>query len=195
MANQKQKIVWQGKIGSIVEYSPSNQPDKRFQKFSRPPGTRSIIISPDNKILLTKEFRQESGKDDFRLPGGKVYDSFLEWMKASEEGKNMDDAAIEGAKNEMSQEAAIEAFDPQIFKLVGSGGPTVEWDLYYLSVNQYKALGNQALEEGEKITFGWYPISEVIEMCLIGQVDEARTAAVILQFLYAQKKFKYEVLT
>lgn len=188
-----EKIIWRGKIGGVIEYTPENQPNKRFERFARPPGTRTIIISPKNKILLTKEFRQERGIYDYRLPGGKVFDTFDSWREALEKEVDMFGTATRGAKKEVKEEAAIEALDLKIYKLVGTGGPTVEWDLYYLTVEQFKILSGQLLEEGEDITFEWYPIGDVIEKCFTGEIDEARTAAVILQFLYSKKKFRWEL--
>lgn len=41
----------------------------------RPPGVRAIIINENNQILLSKEFRYELNTFDYRLPGGKVFDS------------------------------------------------------------------------------------------------------------------------
>jgi len=47
----------------------------------RSPGTR-LIIEKGDKIILSREFRHELGSYDYRLPGGKVYDSLDEYNKA-----------------------------------------------------------------------------------------------------------------
>ena len=48
----------------------------------RPPGIRALIVNENEQILLSKEFRYELNDWDFRLPGGKVFDS-LEDYKVS----------------------------------------------------------------------------------------------------------------
>ncbi|MEI6117757.1 MAG: hypothetical protein WCP92_00380 [bacterium] len=44
----------------------------------RSPGVRLIICDGD-KILITNEFRKEVNTDDYRLPGGKVFDTLKEY--------------------------------------------------------------------------------------------------------------------
>ena len=52
-----------------------------FEKARRSPGTRLLITSPDHNILLTREYRGEIGGWDYRLPGGKVFDSLEEYSQ------------------------------------------------------------------------------------------------------------------
>jgi hypothetical protein len=76
-ANEDLSVVFSGKIGEVVHVE---QPDGRvFEKFRRPPGVRLVIVSPDKKLLITKEFRSETSNYDLRLPGGKVCDSLDEY--------------------------------------------------------------------------------------------------------------------
>src|SRR4030043_137438 len=60
-----------------------------FEKVRRPPGVRLIIKSTSGKILLTREFRNETGNWDFRLPGGKVFDSIVEYDSALRDGQDI----------------------------------------------------------------------------------------------------------
>jgi hypothetical protein len=73
-----ENIVAKGKIFELVQLE---QPDGRiFEVARRTPGVRLII--PDyatEKILLTKEFRRELNDFDYRLPGGKVFDTLDEF--------------------------------------------------------------------------------------------------------------------
>ena len=67
--------------GKLFELVHLPQPDGRvFELARRAPGVRLIICDRQNKtILLTKEFRQELDGWDYRLPGGKVFDSLDEY--------------------------------------------------------------------------------------------------------------------
>jgi hypothetical protein len=70
-------IAFSGKIGEVVH---TKQKDGRiFERYRRPPGTRLVIVSPDKKVLVTKEHRSETGGVDLRLPGGKVCDSLEDY--------------------------------------------------------------------------------------------------------------------
>lgn len=49
----------------------------------RPPGIRALIVNKEKKqILLSKEFRYELNNWDYRLPGGKVFDSLNDYKKS-----------------------------------------------------------------------------------------------------------------
>lgn len=188
MQDTKDAVVWVGKIGGIVDYTPVNEPTKRFHRFSRPPGTRTIVISSDDKLLLTKDFRQEKKDYDFRLPGGKVFDSFDEFQKFKDNGGNISEEAAIGCLREIEEEAGIEGKDPVLFNVSTSGGPTVEWDLYYFVVKDYKILNEQKLGDGEDITFDWYSIPEVLNMCFENKIQEDRSVANILKYLHSAGK-------
>lgn len=55
---------------------------KVFEFARRSPGTRLIILNDKHEILITKEYRSELEKFDYRLPGGKVFDTLVEYNDA-----------------------------------------------------------------------------------------------------------------
>jgi hypothetical protein len=73
MKKNNETVVFKGKIGEVVHIE--QQDGRVFEQFRRPPGTRLVIVSQDNSILITKEYRHETGGIDLRLPGGKVCDT------------------------------------------------------------------------------------------------------------------------
>lgn len=80
MASQE-KIVYQGKIIEVVQQTrKTGDTEKLFEFARRSPGTRLIVRSGD-KVLLTKEYRTETGNWDYRLPGGKVFDTLEEYNR------------------------------------------------------------------------------------------------------------------
>ena len=93
----------------------------------RPPGVRAIITSND-QILLNREYRYEINEWDYRLPGGKVFDSFIDYEKAIN-----NNSIIDCIKNGLSREIFEETgLLPKKFELFYKSilGFTVEWDLY-----------------------------------------------------------------
>lgn len=181
-----EKIVYQGKIIEVVQqlFQAGNDV-KTFETARRSPGTRLIIVSPEKKILITKEFRVEANGYDYRLPGGKVFDSLNEYNDCLAAKNSILTAAEIAAKKEAREEVGIE---PELIQHVATSrcGATVEWDLYYFLVDQYKTLSSQHLESGEDITVEWLNFEEVTKLCLSGKMQEDRSVAVLLRWLNTQ---------
>ena len=175
---KKSSIVFAGKIGEVVHTVQSD--GRVFEKFCRPPGTRLIIVSPENKILITKEFRQETGNFDLRLPGGKVCDTLEEYNKLRESSEDVLQAAKAGAIKEALEEAGIVVNDLELITIANAGA-TVEWDLYYFLVKDYEQhKDGQALEEGEEISISWMDICEIKNAIELGQMKEWLSVGVLL---------------
>ncbi len=176
--SKESSVVFAGKIGEVVH---TTQADGRvFEKFCRPPGTRLIIVSPENKILITKEFRQETGNFDLRLPGGKVCDSLEEYNELRKNSADMLKAAEAGAKKEALEEAGIVVKSLE-FITKATAGATVEWDLYYFLVTDYEEHpAGQSLEHGEDISITWMDFDEIKESIKKGHMQEWRSVGVLL---------------
>ncbi len=177
MANNEES-VFHGKIGEVVH---TKQPDGRvFERYRRPPGTRLIIISPDKRILITREFRQENGKVDLRLPGGKVVDSLPELHELLDKNADMVEEAIKGAKKEAVEETGLVVKDLKLLT-VAKAGATVEWDLYYFEVKDYEEHPEgQQLEHGEDVEVTWMGVKELKEAIERGEMHEWRSVGVLL---------------
>ena len=175
---KKSSIVFSGKIGEVIH---TVQPDGRlFEKFCRPPGSRLIIISPQNKILITKEFRDETNNYDLRLPGGKVCDTLDEYNKLRENSEDIQEAARAGAIKEAREEAGI-IINNLEFITKATAGATVEWDLYYFLIKDYEEHPEgQSLEAGEDISIVWMSIDEIKKAIKNGQMQEWRSVGVLL---------------
>jgi 8-oxo-dGTP pyrophosphatase MutT (NUDIX family) len=173
-----ESIAFQGKIGEIVH---TTQKDGRiFERYRRAPGTRLIIISPDNKILVTKEYRHETGSVDLRLPGGKVRDTIEEYHELLESSKDIAEAARETAVKEALEETGLTVHDPK-FLVKANSGATVEWDLYYFLVTKYdEHPDGQQLEHGEDIEVAWATVEELKEAITNGHMNEWRSVGVFL---------------
>lgn len=182
MSDQSQSdqdaIAFSGKIGEIVH---AKQPDGRvFERYRRPPGTRLIIISPDKKILITREHRSEAAGIDLRLPGGKVCDSLDDYHKLLSSGQDIVEAAKKGAVKEALEETGLIIENPKLITKANAGA-TVEWDLYYFMVDKYtESPGGQELEDGEDIEVTWMAASELRQAIENGAMQEWRSAGVLL---------------
>lgn len=179
-----EEIVFQGKIVEVVNQPVKIGPTKKvFETARRSPGARLIIPSKDSsKLLITREHRTEVNDWDYRLPGGKVFDSLDEYNNFINSEKDIEEEAKAAAIKEAKEEVGIKATNLYHFA-TSKCGATITWDLFYFVVDDFEELGGQELEEGENIEVQWLSIAEVKELALSGKMQEDRSVAVILRFL------------
>jgi len=177
-------IVFGGKIGEIVH---TTQPDGRvFERYRRPPGTRLVIVTPDNKLIMSREHRQETGGVDLRLPGGKVRDTLEEYHALLASGQDIALAASEAAAKESSEEVGVTVRGLNLIAKANSGA-TVEWDLYYFMTNDYEEnIDGQNLERGEEIERAQLAPAEIRQAITNGEMQEWRSVGVLLGIVLPQ---------
>lgn len=179
--------------GKMFELVHETQPDGRvFEVARRAPGVRLIIANrEEGKILLTKEFRRELGTHDFRLPGGKVFNTLEEYEAHRNATKDILAAAESQAKAEAAEEAGIDISSLTLFRKSALGA-TVEWDLYVFDAVSWKPhKDGQQLKEDEPLDIvgaDFYSYAEVENKILSGEMQEERIAMVLLQWIHQQKK-------
>jgi len=177
----KEKIVYQSREFEVIK-QPMKIGNKKFEVeiARRSPGVRLLILK-DKKILLTREFRTELNGYDYRLPGGKVFESIKEYHSALEKKEDILNHAIDATKKECAEETGL---DPLKLKHIytSTAGLTVIWDLFYFLVSEFK-VQKQNLGTGEVIIPEWYSFKDVKNMCLNGNIKEDRTVAALLRFL------------
>ncbi len=184
----KERIAYEGKIFEVVkQLMKIGNKEIEFEVARRAPGVRLLIVK-QNKILITKEFRTEINGSDYRLPGGKVFDTLAEYRKAREHNANILVSAEAAARKECREEVGLTPLKISHF-YTAHAGATVEWDLYYFLVEDFKeSQEGQQLEDGEHISVEWKTFPEVKKMCLEHEIKEDRSVAVLLQFILSQGK-------
>ena len=182
-----EEIYAKGKLFELVHLM---QDDGRvFEVARRAPGVRLIIHDkPAGKILLTKEYRRELGEWDYRLLGGKVFDSLDEFEAFRASGEDIVEAAKVKAIEEAQQEAGVEIANLELYRKSVLGA-TVEWDLYVFETSDWRlSVDGQELEVGEKIEAdNWVTYNEARQMALSGSMQEERIALILLQWLEERK--------
>jgi len=176
--DEQEEVVFQGILGEVVHAKQPN--GKVFERYRRAPGTRLIIVTPDNKLIMTRERRKETGNIDLRLPGGKVCDSLETYHELLESGRDLTAAASEAAVKEGREEVGLEL---QNLRLVtkATAGATVEWDLYYFMTHEYETIElGQQLEDGEEIEIVRLTPREIRQAIADGQMHEWRSVGVLL---------------
>lgn len=180
-----EEIAYKGKIFEIVK-RPMKVGNKvvEFEIARRPPGVRLIIIK-NSKILLTKEFRYELEEYDYRLPGGKVFNTMEAYSQAIRKNEDMLKHALAAAKKECEEETGLIPTKMRHFQ-TSQAGATIIWDLFYFIVEDFTG-SKKALEHGEIIQPEWKTFKEAKELCLNGKIKEDRTIGILLKFLMREK--------
>jgi 8-oxo-dGTP pyrophosphatase MutT (NUDIX family) len=182
----KETIRYRGKLFEVVS-EPIEIDGKilEFEKVRRSPGVRLIIRDGQGDILLTREFRRELSKIDYRLPGGKVFDSLDEFNKFKETKGDIIEKAKQAALKEAKEETG---FVPDLLEHHSTSrlGATVEWDLYYfLALVNRSQQGIQQLEIGENIETVWFTQDQVKNLILEqGNFSEERSVAILIRILH-----------
>ena len=177
-----ENIKYSGKIIEVIEEQYGN---KTYEIARRSPGVRALIIYK-NKILLSREFRTELNDYDYRLPGGKVFDTLSEYRTYA--NKDLTEFAKQAVIKECYEEVGLKIKDPQLIK-ISKAGATIEWDLFYFLIEDF-VKDVQHLEDGEDITFAWYTYDQVQDLCIKNQIQEDRSVAVLLSFLISNNNIK-----
>lgn len=180
----EEKITFQGKMIEVVsQVMRIGTKEVVFEKARRSPGVRLLIHLKSGKILLTKEYRSEASDWDYRLPGGKVYDSLPEYNHAVTQKKDLLREAQKAAIKEAREEVGIEVTTITHF-YTSQCGATVEWDLYYfVGEVPNEITGKQKLESGENIEIAWFSPREAMNIALSGEMREDRSVAVLMRFI------------
>jgi 8-oxo-dGTP pyrophosphatase MutT (NUDIX family) len=185
MANDdKEKIVYQGKMIEIVQETVfSNGKEIVLEKGRRAPGVRLLIETPNGEFLISKEERHGIG-EDYRLPGGKVFDSLSEYNEFLSKQKSPDEIlekAKEAVIREGEEEAGIKPLEMELLSVSHCGG-SFDWDLYYFVIKKYEEV-EQKLEEHEKIERIQVSTEKLYELAVSGEMKEDRSVAVVLKYL------------
>lgn len=181
------EIVYKGKMFEVINWEP--KPGVVFEVAVRAPGVRLIIETEKNRskaLLMTREVRYEREKPitDFRLPGGKIFDSLDQLDIHRKSGGDIAPLAEAAAKKEGLEEAGISGGEYTLVE-VSKAGTSVEWDLHYFKVVN-ASIGEQELEEHEKGDIETVILSagEIFEKLSKREIKEGRSADMLWSWLY-----------
>jgi ADP-ribose pyrophosphatase len=178
----EEKTVFEGRMFELVKQPMDcGGKIKEFNLLRRSPGVRALIVK-DGKILLTKEWRVEFDDWDYRMAGGKVFDTLKEYKSGLSTGKDILEFAKQALIRECKEEVGVIVKNAK-YIYTSICGATIKHDLFFFLVDEFSETGKQELEAGEVIYPEWFTFKEAWEMCLDGRVKQDRTAAPLMRFL------------
>ncbi len=179
-------VVYQGRMLEIVNQDMTDGVKTiTFEWARRAPGIRLILVDLEKKVvLLTKEHRYELNADDYRLPGGKVFDSLAEYNEFLDSKADIAVPATKKAHEEAEEEAGVKLEEAKHFH-TSICGTTVQWDLIYFVSTKWSRV-EQKLETGEQIDVEEVSFEEAKKIALDGRMSEERSALILLRYLNQQ---------
>jgi len=176
-------IAYQGRILEIVNQDMTDGTKTiTFERARRAPGVRLILVDLGRRvILMTKEHRYELAGEDYRLPGGKVFDSLDEYNEFLKSGLDIAVPAADKARGEGQEEAGVVIGGINHYH-TSVCGATVQWDLLYFVSTDWKSA-EQKLETGEEISIVEVPFEDAQQIALDGRMSEERSALILLRYL------------
>lgn len=187
------EVAYKGKMFEIVTWE--GKPGVKFEAAVRAPGVRLIIETEkggEKALLMTRELRREADGYDFRLPGGKVFDSLDELDAHKKTGADISPLVKSAAVKEGKQEAGISGGNYENLG-VSKAGASVEWDLHYFKVTDAE-IGQQELEEQEVGDIETVILSaeEIFEKLSNREIKEGRSADMLWLWLQSNGFIKFQ---
>jgi ADP-ribose pyrophosphatase len=189
--DSERQVVFSGRIVEVVRAKRA-LPDGRtieIEFAERSPGVRGIVTDGEN-ILLTREWREEAGGWDYRLPGGKVFDTLEEFRAGRDDDAVLIEACRRAASRELQEEANLAIVDEDFKPIhVSVAGATIVWDLHYFVARIDRAVASSKAElthEGELIERHWISTARVLDLLIEGAIGEERSAAVLFRLLLSE---------
>lgn len=181
------RTVFSWKIVKIVHQDMKKwEKEITYERAERAPWVRLILIDSKGNICLTKEHRTELNGwawwFDYRLPGGKVFDTLEQYNQHKQDWSDIIDFAIKAAHIEAKEEVGATGSSVQHVHTSGCGA-TMWRDLYYFEMKDF-TLWEQELDWMEHIEVLRYSEEEAKKLCLNGSMHEDRSVAVLLRYLF-----------
>jgi 8-oxo-dGTP pyrophosphatase MutT (NUDIX family) len=146
----------------------------------RPPGVR-ILVHDGGRYLLLKEFRSELGRWDYRIAGGKVFETQAHHLAYLATGEDMMHPVSKALINEAREELGIDVRSSRLIRK-SSAGATIAWDLYFFEILTYDELPQGPNPEAtELLATEWHDHTTVLNMIERGDFSEDRSIGVLLQ--------------
>ncbi|MGL5694188.1 MAG: NUDIX hydrolase [Peptostreptococcaceae bacterium] len=123
-----------------------------------------IAITPENKVVLVKQYRKAIEKELLEIPAGKI-----------EIGENPKECAIRELKEETGYSAGNIRLIHKFYTSAGFSNQKI-----YIFLAEDLVDGEQNLEQDEFLQVEKYDINEVYNMIIKNEIEDAKTSIAML---------------
>ena len=135
-------------------------------------GALVAALTEDNRLVMVKQYRKPAHRGMLEVPAGK---------------RDGNEAGEEVARRELKEETGYEAGEIiHLGSMYTSPGYSEEVLDMYLALDLTK--GDTDFDDNEAIDIEEYPLDELVEMVMKGQIQDGKTQLIILKTLEYMKK-------
>jgi 8-oxo-dGTP pyrophosphatase MutT (NUDIX family) len=172
--------IYKGIIIEVLIKGASNEKSKEVARCS--PGVRAITITDDNKFIITRKRREYLGKEiDYRLPGGNVVDTLLEYHKMIE-SKHLMSYIRFAVSKELTEETGIKAKSVTPYA-VSNSGRIIDWDIHYFEMKDL-LFSKACPGDDDETEVLQLSVRDTIDIVLLKQMSEDRSRIILLDYLW-----------
>lgn len=167
----KRELVHKGSILDIYEDTVrfSDGKEEKWDFVSHRMGAACVLaVTPENKILMVRQYRNALDRFTLEVPAGKR--------------DSVDEDTRICAERELEEETGYRA--GKLEKMLALKSTVAFCDEFidvYLATDLVK-IGEQHLDEGEEIEIEEYDLKELMDMCYSGKLQDAKTVAAIMAY-------------
>lgn len=131
------------------------------------PAVALLVIDPDEKMIIERQWREAVGKETLEIPAGKV---------DTRDAKSADHAAV----RELNEETRLQANKLQkLSSFYTSVGCMDEYMTLYLATDVHPVVTALPQDEDEEIELLHVTLDEAMKMVESGQIEDAKTVMAI----------------
>jgi 8-oxo-dGTP pyrophosphatase MutT (NUDIX family) len=130
-----------------------------------------VAVTPENKVVLVRQFRAGAGRDSLEPPGGLL-----------EPGE---DACAAGAR-ELLEETGYAGDPPRLLGAAWSNPSILTSRIYTVLVTNVRLVGERTLDHHEEVEVELVPAGRLPTLIHDGQIDHALAVLALLEWLCSQ---------
>ncbi|MDE6946985.1 MAG: NUDIX hydrolase [Anaeroplasmataceae bacterium] len=170
------KIIFQGKVLRVEHDTVKcENGNLAMREIVRHPGGAAVLcITPENEVLLVKQYRYAYQEILFEIPAGKLEDQ--------------ENPALTAIR-EFEEETGNKALDLTFLNVIYPTCGYSDEKIYLYLVTNFKKTQTH-FDEDECIESTYYPLEQVLQMVQSGEIKDAKTICALQYYFLLNKREK-----
>ncbi len=171
IVRSNRELIHKGAILDIYEDTMRlpNGKEEKWDFVSHRMGAACVLaVTPDNKIIMVRQYRNALDRFTLEVPAGKR--------------DSVDEDTRICAERELEEETGYRAGKlEKILSLKSTVAFCDEFIDVYLAT-ELEDIGHQHLDESEDIEIELYDLEDLLQMCFSGEIQDAKTVAALMAY-------------